>query len=383
MAERRPLVVISGQARELPAGDTLPGIGGAVTQSDTAPTIPHANPLWLNSLTLSMYYQYNDGTSTQWVDVSVPPSSMGGGAGQVQFNQGGLPGGAGRVLVDDNDLVLSLSDTPAAPAADGTKLFCRSIAGRMLPAFFGSDGLDTTLQPFFARNKIGLWSPPGNSTTVPGVFGMAAATAVGTAAAVNVATTNKLTRMRRLRYTSSSTAGNLCGQRWAAAQLTMGGTAGLGGFTYLHTWGIGDASLQAVARTFVGMSSSVAAPTNVSPATLTNSIGMGHAEYDTTMRLYYGGSAAQTPINLGASFPVDNTTPYELALYSPPGVATTCHWMVTNIATGAKASGTITGGSTILPQETTFLAPRAWRSNNTAAAIVGIDISSVYTETDY
>jgi len=29
MAERRPLVVITGRVKELPAGDTLPGSGGA------------------------------------------------------------------------------------------------------------------------------------------------------------------------------------------------------------------------------------------------------------------------------------------------------------------------------------------------------------------
>lgn len=29
MAERKPVVLVSGQLRELPAGDTLPGVGGA------------------------------------------------------------------------------------------------------------------------------------------------------------------------------------------------------------------------------------------------------------------------------------------------------------------------------------------------------------------
>jgi hypothetical protein len=122
-------------------------------------------------------------------------------------------------------------------------------------------------------------------------------------------------------------------------------------------------------------------PTNVEPSTLTNCIGVGHGAADTNLKLFYGGSAAQTPIDLGAGFPVDNTTPYELALSAPPG-ETVVRWQVTNIATGAEQSGEITGGAAVLPQETTLIGPWGYRTNNATAAAVAIDVMSAYIETD-
>ena len=50
------------------------------------------------------------------------------------------------------------------------------------------------------------------------------------------------------------------------------------------------------------------------------------------------------------------------------------------VAEGTLGPGTL---GTTLPLNTTLLAPRAWRSNNTAALAVGLDVVNVYTETDY
>ena len=52
---------------------TVPGGGGAtgasVTVDDVAPTSPSEGDLWYNSTVGILYLYYNDGTSTQWVDV--------------------------------------------------------------------------------------------------------------------------------------------------------------------------------------------------------------------------------------------------------------------------------------------------------------------------
>lgn len=100
---------------------------------------------------------------------------------------------------------LTLPDTqnPVTPGADYGTIFMKKIAGRMMAAQIGPSGLDTTLQANLGGNKVALWMPPGGSTTVPGVFGMAALTATGTATARTVATTNLLTRMTRLGYVSA------------------------------------------------------------------------------------------------------------------------------------------------------------------------------------
>lgn len=44
--------------------------GGGLTIADTAPTIPHANPFWWDSLNGALYVQYIDANSTQWVSAS-------------------------------------------------------------------------------------------------------------------------------------------------------------------------------------------------------------------------------------------------------------------------------------------------------------------------
>ncbi len=230
------------------------------------------------------------------------------------------------------------------------------------------------------------WKAQGNATTATTGNGYTAPTVVGTATARNVAATNFFTRLRRLGYVSAATAGALAESRVAVAQATIGNGAGLGGFTKIVRFGCSDAATVAGARMFVGMSSSTAAATNVEPATLTNSIGVGHGAADTNLKLYYGGSAAQTAIDLGASFPVNTLSvdAYELALFASPNL-TTVGYMVTRLNTGAVASGTLSAATAglQLPLATTLLSyHKAWRTNNATALAVGLDIISDYVETD-
>ena len=272
-----------------------------------------------------------------------------------------------------------------APPADTVRVFRREIANRQFPAFVGPAGLDSALQPLLARNKVGYWCPPGNANTVPGVLGFTAPTITGfTATARNVATTNLFTRMRRLGYVTAATAAAVGQWRQGVAQYTVGDSAtGLGGFFYVVRFGISDAAAVAGARMFMGMRIN-STPTNVEPSTLNQCIGIGHGAADTTMHLYYGGSAAQTPINLGANFPADTRSvdAYELALFSPPNSGDV-HWEVTRLNTGHVAVGTIVNsGATVLPTNTTLITPWGYRTNNATALAVGLDVMSAYIETD-
>jgi hypothetical protein len=343
MAERRPLVNVGGQLQELPIGDTLPGAGvGGVT-------------------------------------------SPGGSDRQLQYNSNGMFAGATNAGIVAGDLNMGVASPSAAPAGTVT-MFGQSIAGRIMAAMIGPSALSATLQPLLARNKIGIWQPPGNSTVVPGVSGYTAPTVVGTATARNVASTNFFTRMRRLGYVSAATAAALVESRVAVAQVTIGNGAGLGGFTKIVRFGISDAAAVAGARMFVGMSSSTAAATNVEPSTLTNSIGIGHGAADTNFKLYYGGSAAQSAIDLGANFPCNTrgVDVYELALFASPNNGNV-GYLVTRLNTGAVAAGTLTAlvAGTQLPLNTTLLSyHKAWRTNNATALAVGLDVMSDYIETD-
>ena len=289
----------------------------------------------------------------------------------------------GSLAVSDY-ISLSSTTTPPVPAPGTLNVFKREIGGRNFLATQGPSGLDTALQPLLARNKVGYWNPPGNANTVPGVFGFTAPTVTGfTATARNVATTNHFTRYRRLGYVTAATAGAVGQWRVAVYQHTIGDGAGVGGFTYITRFGVSDAATVSGARMFFGMKSS-ATPTNVEPNTLTNAIGMCSGAADTNFKICYGGSSAQTPIDLGANFPANtlSTDMYELVLFASPA-STDINFEVTRLNTGDTATGTISGTNTQRPSPTTLLAPWGYRTNNATALAVGLDVASAYIETDY
>lgn len=277
------------------------------------------------------------------------------------------------------------SSDPIPPPVGKMRLYAKPIAGRSLPRFIGSSGLDSFLQPFLARNKIGYWCPPGNATTTPGVLGYTAPTVVGTATTRAVAVTNQLTRMRRLGYVSAAATGSLASIRVATAQITTGSGSGLGGFFKITRFAISDAATVAGARMFVGISATTSAPSNVEPSTLLNCIGVGHGAANSNLFIYYGGSSAQTPIDLGVDFPANTLSAdaYELALFAPPSIAGTVYYEVTRLNTGHVATGTLTGSGVALPASNTLMTYMwAYRTNNATALAVGLDLISDYIETD-
>lgn len=78
MAERQPIVQVSGILSELPAGDTLAGVGGAsITLATTPPGSPSPGDLWWDSDTGQLAIYYTDGDTSQWVGVSGPPGTDG------------------------------------------------------------------------------------------------------------------------------------------------------------------------------------------------------------------------------------------------------------------------------------------------------------------
>lgn len=279
---------------------------------------------------------------------------------------------------------------PTSPVAGVLGMYARTVAAKILPASIGQYGGESLMQANLARHKVGMWMPPGSSTTVPGVFAFVVPTLQGTATTRSPAATNILTRMIRQAYVSSTTAGNLAGHYQGNASYTTGsGTANNGsGFFYVCRFGTSDGATVSGARAFIGLSSNVSAATNVEPSTLTNSIGVGQLSTDATQwYLFYGGSAAQTAIALGTTLgaPTLTNTAFELALFAPSGQNGVVYYQVTNLGSGVTVTGTLSPATpgTQTPASTTFLAHRAWRCNNATALAVGIDICSVYVETDY
>lgn len=274
----------------------------------------------------------------------------------------------------------------STPASGFSKELIRLIAERPMPSLKNDGGEEFAVQPWLARQRVGLWNPAGNSSGSPGVFGLVAPTTVGTATARSVATTNRANRMKRLGLVSAATAGSLASAYHnAALQYTCGsGSLDGSGFMLAQTWVPSNAAAVSGERRFVGIQASTAAPTNVEPNTLTNCVGVAQLSTDATqLYLVYGGSAAQTAIALGTNFPGNtlSTVAYELIIFAPWWVANTYYIQLTNLANNAVYTTSLTGSATVVPQSTTLTSWRQWACNNATALAVGHDLGQVYIET--
>lgn len=291
----------------------------------------------------------------------------------------------GATVGDDGVDMSSPSVVPSAPPSDHVTLFGRSVGGRIMPAFIGPSGLDSVLQPHISRNKILLVSPAGNATTIS-LIGTAAMTATGTATAANVAVTNVYTRMKKIEYlvtTAATTA--VAGFHSTVAQYTLGGTSAFGGFHFICRFGPATGVTGvATRRLFVGMSSSVAAPTDVAIDSLTNMIGIGYDSNDTTFSVYHNdASGTATKTSLGATIAVptaDRTDMFEVVLFNPPN-SNIIYYQLLNLGTSVRILGTI--NSADIPSATTLLSPRGFASVGGTSSVVGFGLSSLYIETDY
>jgi hypothetical protein len=248
-------------------------------------------------------------------------------------------------------------------------------------AFLGADG--------FIASQASSWLPAGGSSSAPGVLGMLAFTVLGTATTRASAVTNRLTRAKRLGYVSAATAAALAGVYINSSNAVFStiGDGTNGGFFYKIRFGTSDPAAVSGARSFIGLRNSVAAPTNVEPNTLTNSIGVGQQSTGTNLFLLQGGSAAQAAVDLGVNFPAAglSTDIYELTLFAPRTKNNMVLYNLERIGTTFVSAGLLPNATpgTTLPANTTFLAPGIWRTNNATALAVGLDVAGVVSYADY
>jgi hypothetical protein len=321
---------------------------------------------------------------------STPP---GGSDRQIQFNNSGAFAGADHLDIDaQGDLRADYSATPATPGADQISFAPQRIASSsaVMPRWRDETGVFSTVQAHIGRNNMaGLFFIGSTGFTQLGIN----LTAVGTATTRAPAGTNRLTRTKRTGFVSAATAGavgGLASQTISNFSLGSGTVVGGGGFRAVFRWAASDAATVAGAHMFVGMFAGTGAPAAATnPNTFTNCVGIAQLNGGANLNVVYGGSAAQTSIDLGANFPaasssLTNGGLYELILYAPPNSNNTVHYRVERLDTGDIASGTLTGtAGTVLPANTTFLGARAFRSNNATALAVGIDIAGLTIESDF
>jgi hypothetical protein len=358
------------------------GGGGSLTVQDEGTTLSTA----VTAINFTGAGVTATGTSTVTVDIpgGGGGGSPGGASGEIQFNNAGAFGGAADVEIEGGQLRLPAIATPATPAAGGLKLFGRSLAGRLLPAFVGPSGLDNALQAKLGYGRVAVAWSVGNSTTLTTLGFLPASTGTATSAGVN--TTNRHQRMARTEYlvtTASTTA--VAGFRSNNALWTLGAsTAGDGGFLMTYTWGPATGVTTSTHRAFAGMRGPAAVPTDVEPSSLTNMCGMGWDAADANVQfLHNDGTGTATKIDLGPAFPVptvDRTSVYRLTMFAPPGPTQSLGYLVEDLVSGATALGTVT---TDLPAVSTLLGVHSYMSVGGTSSVIGMAVMGVVVESDF
>jgi hypothetical protein len=235
------------------------------------------------------------------------------------------------------------------------------------------------------RNRYVIWKGALGSATLNVPVGLSLLSG-GLSVARSATTASWRTREFRQGFQTSTTAGQVAFLRYGGGYITTGGT-GVGGFHFKIRFQIIDPATVTGARMFVGVSTTITAPTNVEPSTLVQCAGIGHGASDTNMKIFWGGATAQAPVDLGASFPISgaNGGIYELELFSFKG-STAIYYRVRYYTTDpliptATASGTLAAANT--PNSTALLcAPWSYRTNNATALVCGYDVTSFMVDGD-
>lgn len=233
------------------------------------------------------------------------------------------------------------------------------------------------VQPTFGSCVVGGWYAPGNTATFSanGV----GATYVGNTAR-SPANTNLATAVKRVAMVSAASAGSSAGVRTQTNTWQIGNSSLPTGFNFSIKFSISDSI--ATGNLFAGLSNTTTAFGDIDPSTITNAIGVCAIANDTTLNICYGGSAAQTPIDLGANFPAntDLTDLYEFSLYAPANG--TVIYRLRRLNTGDEVFGLLNGTlGTQLPNYNTMLSPQIYRSNGGTASAAEVGVYELFIQT--
>ena len=388
MTTRKALVLINGQVKELPNGDSLVGAGASGVDSinglQGVVTLKTVNG---NALTGTGDITITGGTGSSTLDglsdvvITTPATDQ-----VLRHNGSDWVNVTGQWDSTNNVFTVPYGTSFPTPTTGNVNLYSFKIAGKPFVGFKDDSGIESVLQSSFAFKKQSFVIIAGGGTISTSISGLVNGTH-GTATARNLASTNIRTRARRIAYVSAATTGSLSAYYITLLCASLGNGTGLGGFLFSTRFGTSDATTVSGARAFIGLSTNISTQTNVEPSSITNCFGIAQLSTDNSQWYFvYGGSSAKTPIALGHELgaPTLTDTIFELTLYSNPQKTGHLAYRVKNLASGASASGELTNQlSSELPAADIYLSPRLWRCNNTTAAAVALDLITFYIESDY
>jgi hypothetical protein len=315
------------------------------------------------------------------------PGVGGGGGGtpggvdrNIQFNDAGAFEGASKVNIGtEGNLLLDVNLTqPTAPTTDKIQIYGKKKAGADWLEYQRSNGREIPLQHHMGVNRVATWTPVSVVTVL--ASGMPR-TAVGSTFHPTVSGGSIVSSMRRWSLTSAATANSPADERCNVWAVFRGNAPGLGGFTYTNR--IAMSTLNATARGFFGLSGStgtISGSQNLLALTTCFGIGFNLAT-DANWQIYKNGASGTiTPIDMGASFPVNSlTNVLTIFIYAEPNGSGIGIRVVEEVS-GAVFEDFYTTG---IPNDVFFMSPRNYMSNGATATAVSFDCAGVYLESDY
>lgn len=275
-------------------------------------------------------------------------------------------GGAGSF-----DLSEYTSTSPTAPAT-GLTIFDRKRAGTHHFAARSPLASDE-YQKRLATRTFKMWQGAGNTT--PSTIGILRSVISG-ASYDSPTSTSIRTRMNRIKFQTSGTAGTQAGETETASAFSLCIT---GGFECVFRW---SHSLIANSgyRQFIGLSTSTS-PGNVDPSSLVNMLGFGSDAGDSNYHFMHNDAAGTaTKVDLGANFPAaTNDAVYEGRIFVEPGGSTVYY----SLERFDSAQFTESSATTNLPVSTTMLGYIWWVNNGAVAANANIEVNKFWAETPY
>lgn len=306
-------------------------------------------------------------------------ASAAGTTGEVQYNSAGALAGAANIEVENG--YLRIPDTgaqPATPAAAGLNLFARTRGGRLLPAWIGPSGLDTTVQPALFGNSTYVWLP-GTGTTVAINWGCSfTARNSGTSAAQATparASTNAMTSMVRAQFGTGTTATGASGIQSASTVAWRGNAAGLGGFFFFARFGI--ETLASDMRAMVGLSANNAAMA-ADGSTWANTIAIVKDSADSVWQVAARNATTLTKTSTGCTVTAGQIL--DVWIYAPPNGSSI------TIRLADAVAGTVyvdnVAFTTNIPVNTTFLYMQAHNQSVTGTTAKVLSLNRMYCEND-
>jgi hypothetical protein len=289
-----------------------------------------------------------------------------------------------NTIADQNGLVLSTLETttPTAPTDSSMRIFSANIAGKPMPAGLPNTSVSRLANPMqsFLGGKaymhfVVAWNTGGGTDSIG--FSVANTLALTSRA---FSTSNAFLSTKRLGMVTAAAAGSTCTVKCADLSHWRGNGAGLGGF--LLAAKIGTAARTTGSRAFLGFKDSVTDLANGALTSQTNIIGIAFDSGDTAWKMISANATAANVISLGTGFPCNSNTVdmLDVVIFAPPNGGTV-GYRVTNLKDGNVASGTF--NQTNLPTTTTQLAWQVWVNSGSNGTATGVDLGSVYVETEF